>query len=406
MDKFKDINEKAVPIAVEDKFLVFSFGSGRHLCPHSNHADHLGGMIFNLRAPFEKLVPIFDLRGIEGYYADIDTFIRSVGGDNACVFLGDAEVESGWDDMLRGQGLKPMLMHGKSFSTDCLDLSYFDCEAKQYVDSAIEAEYDEYCEKSEVASSLNYDEIKEMAYGWQREDLVDFLTSIHSNSLLVEFAMVYGRDGIEIVPYHANAVHNIETPRESILVSRPGVIAHTTRCVFSSQIQEFEQLINNRDTKERHLQDFLERNSNFLRGLNYQNIYPQLVLQRDNEGPLKPDFILEPYDDAFCDILEMKLPSQRLLVGRKDRRTFAAGVQEVVAQLREYASYFDDPKYQKYVLQKHGLRVYRPRLIALIGRDLKQMNEEQLRRAMTDYQNLQFMTFDELLEHSRNRMLL
>jgi hypothetical protein len=393
-------SENAVGIAAEDKFLIFSFGSGRHLCPHSNHADHLAEMIFKMPAPLDKIVPVFDLRGTEGYYADIDTFIRSVGGDNPCVLLGEAEIEAGWDRMLRRQGIKPMHIRGQSFTAELLDVDYFDCEAEAYREGVLES-----MEPGE-ALSLGYDVLTEMGYDLQREHLFDFLTTIHRNSLLVEFVMTFRRDRIEIAPYHAHAVHNVETSRDSILVSRPGVIAHTTRAVFSLQIHQLEQLINNPDTKERHLQTFLEQNPEFLRGLNYQNIYPQIVLERGSDGCLIPDFILEPYDDAFCDILDIKLPSQRLVVGRKDRAMLAMGIHEVAAQLREYAAYFESPKYRQYVQQKYGLRVYRPRLIAVVGRDLKQMGEEQLRRAMTEYHNLQFMTFDELLKHARNRMLV
>ena len=62
----------------------------------------------------------------------------------------------------------------------------------------------------------------------------------------------------------------------------------------------------------------------------------------------------------------------------------AAGLHEVAAQLREYAAYFEQSKYQKFVEEKYGLRVYKPRLIAIVGRDMKQMTDDQFRRAMTE----------------------
>ena len=65
------------------------------------------------------------------------------------------------------------------------------------------------------------------------------------------------------------------------------------------------------------------------------------VLARDQDGPLVPDFMLEPIDGAFADVLDLKLPSVRLLAGRKDRVRFSAQVAEALSQVREYRAYFE-----------------------------------------------------------------
>jgi hypothetical protein len=97
-----EISQHGVPIAAEDKFLVFAFGKGRLLAPHSNDADHLGEMIQSMEVRIPGITPIFDLRGLEGYYNDIHTFIESVGGPDSYVLLGDAEVDAGWEESLKG----------------------------------------------------------------------------------------------------------------------------------------------------------------------------------------------------------------------------------------------------------------------------------------------------------------
>ena len=194
-----------------------------------------------------------------------------------------------------------------------------------------------------------------------------FLRHIHKNSLLVEFAICAEGDRISCVPYHSHSVHEIGMPgADDLVLGRPAVVAETTASVFGHEIEKLEALLNRRETRELDLQRFLEQHPSFLRGLNYKNVYSQLVLQRDDETQLRPDFVLEPFDDGWCDILDLKLPRQKIMVGRRDRRTLASGIHEVVAQLREYAAYFEQEKYQKYVADKYGLRVYRPRLIALV----------------------------------------
>jgi hypothetical protein len=237
--------------------------------------------------------------------------------------------------------------------------------------------------------------------------LVSFLRKIHHHSLLVEFAMVSRGGDVICLPYHGHAVHEVQMPRKAdILVGRPAVLAKTTGALMTAEIRGLSMLVNNTGTREREIQTFLEQHPNFLRGLNYKNIYPQLVLQREGAGSLIPDFILEPFDGAWCDILDVKLPRQKLVIGSNDRATLAAGIHEVVAQLREYSAYFEQEKYRKYVEQRFGLRLYRPRLIALVGRDMNQMETPEFRRAMSAYDNVTILTFDDLIKHSHSRLLI
>ncbi len=234
-----------------------------------------------------------------------------------------------------------------------------------------------------------------------------FLKRLHHNSLLVEFVMTSAGEQITCIPYHGKALNQIECPKKSsILIGRPAIIAQKTNAILSEEIQILESLINEPATREKDIQKFLENHPMFLKGLNYSNIYPQLVLQRDDGTSLRPDFILEPFDDGWCDILDIKLPSQSVIVGKKDRSTLAAGIHAVSAQLREYAAYFEQERYCKWVREKYGLRLYRPRLIAIVGRDMRQMDTTEIRRAMTAYTDLQIMTFDQLIKHAESRLLI
>src|SRR6266478_3023182 len=234
-----------------------------------------------------------------------------------------------------------------------------------------------------------------------------FLRRLHRNSLLLEFVMSTDGESIVCSPYHGSALHEIEIPRKAdILVGRPALIANKTCALFSDEISKLEHLLNDPSTRERHLQKFLENHPSFLRGMNYSNVYSQIVLQRDDGSALRPDFMLEPYDDTWCDILDLKLPIQSIIVGGKDRATLASGIHDVAAQLREYASYFEEEKYRRWVLEKYGLRVYKPRLIAVVGRDMREMTKAQIRRAMTAYNDVQIITFDQLVRHAKTRLLI
>ena len=259
-------------------------------------------------------------------------------------------------------------------------------------------------EYEHVTESLRegcYSQIAQGAY------LNAYLRKRLRNSMLTEFALCYDGDRISCVPYHSNALHEVEMPKGGQLVmARPAVIANSIGAVFTHELAILENLLNQPSTKEKHLQRFLEEHPTFLKNLNYSDVYSQVVLEKDNGERLRPDFILESFTGGWCDILDIKLPVQPIVNGRRDRKSLAAGIHEVVAQLREYAAYFEEEKYRKRVADKYGLKVYMPRMIAVVGRDMKGMETEQIRRALTQYPDCRIMTFDELIRHSRSRLLI
>jgi hypothetical protein len=140
--------------------------------------------------------------------------------------------------------------------------------------------------------------------------------------------------------------------------------------------------------------------------MGYRNVYSQVVLAREDGTSLRPDFILEPLGRPWCDILDLKLPTGSIAVGRRDRKALASAVHELVAQLREYAAYFEDERLAKRVQDAYGIRCYRPRLIGVIGRDPNLADERQKRRMMTAYSDVSVVTFDELFKIARSRLLI
>jgi hypothetical protein len=131
-----------------------------------------------------------------------------------------------------------------------------------------------------------------------------------------------------------------------------------------------------------------------------------VLLERDDGTSLRPDFILEPYQGDWCDILELKRPMPAIIVGANDRKSLSAAVHAVAAQLREYAAYFENPKYRRWVYERYGLKLYRPRLFALIGREPIGRDTEAVRRSMTCYTDIEVVTFDELLTIAKRRILI
>src|SRR5262249_9602568 len=138
---------------------------------------------------------------------------------------------------------------------------------------------------------------------------------------------------------------------------------------WKSLIEELEEMINSTTVTESHLQNFFERNPQFLCGDTYEAAQPHIVLQRPSAGPLIPDFALKPSNEhALCDLLDLKLPNAKLVVGQSNRRRLSAALLEACAQLREYRDYFEVQANRDTIEETYGLRFYKPRMIVVIGK--------------------------------------
>jgi hypothetical protein len=211
------------------------------------------------------------------------------------------------------------------------------------------------------------------------------LDVVATNSLLVQVALHSDESGqIHVVPYH----------------SAP----YWSR--FRSAILALERLLNDPRVQERQIEQLLLENPLFLRGLNYGNVYSQVVLPREGAPDLRPDLIAEPLGERWADIIDLKRPLGTILVGSESRVRLAGALTEAAAQLREYRAYFDDRALAKRVETELGIRCYKPKMVVIVGRDPSRYSADQQRRAMTAYPDLEIVTYDQLLRIARDQLLL
>ncbi len=129
--------------------------------------------------------------------------------------------------------------------------------------------------------------------------------------------------------------------------SRSGLVT-IDRDVYGLQyeVEQLEFLINKKD-REGELQSFFEENPHFL-ATHRQGIpvaHPRFPVS-DSEH-LIPDFVVRPAvgstRDSNWEILDLKLPNQKLLAGKGKRTRFTSAVMNAVAQLKDYGEYFKNP---------------------------------------------------------------
>ncbi|MGH3780155.1 MAG: Shedu anti-phage system protein SduA domain-containing protein [Pseudonocardiaceae bacterium] len=172
----------------------------------------------------------------------------------------------------------------------------------------------------------------------------------------------------------------------------------------AASVEELEELINAPQVKESQLQEFFERNLHFLQGDSYEEVHPHLILKREHKGPLIPDFALKPTNlNSYCDLLDLKLPSAKLIVGNGNRRRLSATVMEACAQLREYRDYFEEERNRDAIEEVYGLKFFRPKMIVIIGKR-GAYSPAELRKAESDIPHLTLITYEDLLERARSRL--
>lgn len=423
-------------MAVEDKFIILQLNVENDMLPTGDTLDKFAYILSSL-TPKHQVV--CDFRSVKNITSDLTSFIEEFEFYNSQVLINE-EHHSFFKEYVNSE--IPLLTVDKfitKFKEHRLDLTIFadghtvDAYFKEYnkvlekITSKFKGlpskeefflfnnrdgldidnkpfykDYEEYlslCNASNTGIHLGAD----LIFG--RRFLTDFINNIRQKSLLSQYCITPDKDGrFNINSFQANTFNNIET-KGQLITGRPYVASSFN---FHQQaLSEFQILLSKPKIKEIEIQKFLEKYPFFLENLGYKSIRPQIILEKENGQSLKPDFMLEPLGGEWWDILDIKLPNKKIVISSsRDRYKFSESVNELQAQLREYAAYFENEKYAKRIKDKYGIKCYKPRMVGIIGDDFSGTDERQIRRLMTSYTDLKVIPFNELYKISNDRLLL
>jgi antiviral defense system Shedu protein SduA/AAA domain-containing protein len=212
---------------------------------------------------------------------------------------------------------------------------------------------------------------------------------------------------LRALPVFQGSPTEIVAPSKQPLYAAPYVLIPHLSAIWRAQLEEFEDLLADMRSNERTFQSFFEAYPHFLQGIAYDRVLAHPSLVRDEGGVLIPDFMLQPLGSSFADILDLKRPGAKLVTSRKDRRHFAHGVHEAIAQVREYREYFENSKYRRTVYERYGITAYRPSTLIVIGRQPESLTEEEMKRIAGDIPAfVQVQTYDDVLRKMRRMVEL
>ena len=169
------------------------------------------------------------------------------------------------------------------------------------------------------------------------------------------------------------------------------------------EVELLEALLDRKETTEAELQSFFEDHPHFLIPNQLFNVLPHVRLMEQTKV-LIPDFILKPVvaaqKDSEWEVLDLKRPSAKLLVGKATRARLSQEVMNAVAQLRDYADYFRNPQNARTISTKLGHKLRFPKLAVLVGR-MDDLDPEAFTLAQDRERDVRIVTYDEILERQR-----
>lgn len=169
------------------------------------------------------------------------------------------------------------------------------------------------------------------------------------------------------------------------------------------KINRFIELWGNQSTTEPEITDYLTKPEHqFILTMRFgaSQVHSQISCEWQSEvrEAVKPDFFLvQP--NGFADIVEFKLPhlDGSPVVGRRNREAFSAWLHSYIAQTRVYANYFDDPNNRKWVEQRYGFKVYKPKRKLVVGRR-RDFSSDIWQEVLSDFRDIEILTFDDLVD--------
>lgn len=167
-------------------------------------------------------------------------------------------------------------------------------------------------------------------------------------------------------------------------------------------IHELERLVNSPNTKEAEIQKFLESHPQTFLGGEYVKLHAQLKLEADDQVFI-PDFFVKSVT-GFSDILEIKLPTTKILTGSSNRRRYTFQVTSAVSQTQVYRDFFENEKNRKWFKRVYKLEVYRPQTILVIGRDSDFNDRFDHKRLESYLRDFRIFTYDDLLRIARSNL--
>jgi len=177
---------------------------------------------------------------------------------------------------------------------------------------------------------------------------------------------------------------------------------------YESILRDLAEIINDPNTLEDDLQNFLEKYPELIMENTYEKVIPQaciVPIGREDEKAWQADFILRPFNQIdFSKILEIKRP--QIPIQKREasgHQRFSSKLFDAVQQLRDYESAFNkSEETRKRFKELYNFEVLYPELHLIIGRE-SQIIDPRAIRAFQHKTNIKIDSWDSFLDKLKKR---
>lgn len=171
--------------------------------------------------------------------------------------------------------------------------------------------------------------------------------------------------------------------------------------IFKNDIKEFKNILKN-ESKEKDIQSWLY-NHPWIFGPTYVEGSKEVINRKGD----RIDFLLQRYD-TFYDVIELKLPTCKLFVGKQEgvpeqgisrEYTMSADLKDAISQIIGYLETYEIDKTN--ILWEKGISIHKPRGIIVIGRSDK-TNKRALKSLNSYLHNVEIFTYEEMVDIGNN----
>jgi hypothetical protein len=164
---------------------------------------------------------------------------------------------------------------------------------------------------------------------------------------------------------------------------------------LEAALAELMDLLDAPSRPESYYQNWFEEHPVVFEALGYEEVLPQPVLRRDGRPNLKPDFICRR-PSGLWEVVELKLPNQRIVRTNLRYPIFYADVSRHIGQCRAYIEYFTEQANRTRVGEEHGIDVQSQVPVVLVIGQLERDDPRQIAHQLSEERNISILPYDEL----------
>ena len=176
------------------------------------------------------------------------------------------------------------------------------------------------------------------------------------------------------------------------------VLVVTPEVFTRKELHQYEQqILDNATATEHDASQFFAKFPKFLTIGGYKQIAKEVVLYKPSgEAVFRVDFCRCKFGNNYWDFVELKSPKVPFIVKRGQHWKFSSDIQGGIEQAQYYNDFLEESANRFELERRAQIKVFRPKLLLIGGRKSNIINEEDLMRLISRYNQIEIHSYDDI----------